>query len=611
MAAFKPSAMLFAVKSFIAAMLALYIALSIGLANPSWAVVTAYVVAQSRAGAVLSKGAYRIVGTTVGAAISVFLVPPLANTPELLSVAVALWLGFCVFLATIDRTARSYMFVLAGFSTCIIVFPGFSHPEAIFTTAVLRVQEITLGILCSSVVHGTILPSASTELLLGRLDGALRDAARWTADALAEGRSQTLNHDRRQFAIAINEIHDLLVHVGYEGASHGQRRLSPALLAQMDRLLPLSAGVDDRILELRRLGPMTPEVANLLNEVRAWVEGMSRSKNDQSSEANRLRRRCAELEPIAVPGMAWQNALLLNLLARLSDLIVVYGNCMILRRALIASPHNEEERRRIRAIVKTGSRAIERDYAGALMAAASTTIAFITACTLWIASSWEGGANAAMMAGVFFAIYSGVGNPMLALKNKFIGVVIRLLLGALYVLAILPSIGSFPWLAAALAPVLLVSGALLTMPRHSALAFNLIIGVLNPSIIAERFVPDFPAYLNNGLASLTGIYFALIMMKMMQSLWLEGAIRRLLRSSRIDIACGKNRAIMRWRSKMVHRIALLATRAGNIGGIDAGPTVEALRDLRTGLSLAELAELRSRLPAEAQGDIALSFCRKA
>jgi uncharacterized membrane protein YccC len=302
--------------------------------------------------------------------------------------------------------------------------------------------------------------------------------------------------------------------------------------------------------------------------------------------------------------MAWQNAILLNLLARLSDLIVVYGNCMVLCRALIASPHREEERRRIRAIVRTGSRAIERDYAGALMAAASTTIAFITACTLWIASSWEGGANAVMMAGVFFAIYSGVGNPVLALKNKFIGVAMRLPLGALYLLAILPSIDSFPWLVASLAPVLFVSGVLLTEPRYSALAFNLIIGVLGPTIIAERFIPDFTAYLNSSLASLTGIYFALIMMKMMQSLWLEGATRRLLRSGRIDIACGKNRAIMRWRSKMAHRIALLATRAGNIGRIDAGPTVEALRDLRTGLSLAELAELRSRLPAEAQGEIA-------
>lgn len=602
--AVKPSAMLFSVKSFLAAMLALYVALSIGLQNPSWAVITAYVVAQPRLGAVVSKGVYRVAGTIIGAAMAVFLVPPLGNSPELLSAVIALWLGFCVFLAATDRTARSYLFVLSGFSTCIIVFPGFSHPEAIFTTAVLRVQEITLGIVCSAIVHATLMPSSSTELLLGRLDRALSDAARWSADALAQNRSETLDRDRRQLAIAVDEIHELLRHAGYEGVGHGrQRRLYAALLAQIERLLPLSAGVDDRILELWRIGAMTPDVADLLDEVRVWVEGASSSAEDQGSEAERLRQRCAELEPIAEPGMTWRNALVLNLLARLSDLITVHGNCRMLRGALTSGLPNEEERRRICVLIKTGSRAIERDCVGALIAAASTTVALFIASNLWIASGWEGGASAVMMAGVFFAIYSGLGNPALALKNKFIGVVVRLLLGSLYVLVILPSIDSFPWLVAALAPTLLISGALLTTPRHSALAFNLIIGVLNPTIISERFVPDFASYLNNGLATLTGIYFALVMMKMTQSLWLGGASRRLLRAGRIDIARGTNKAMTQWRSRMGHRIALLATRAGNPAGIDARPTAEAWCDLRAGLSLAELAGLKSRLPAEAEREV--------
>ncbi|SNB66870.1 Uncharacterized membrane protein YccC [Arboricoccus pini] len=599
--AFNPSAVLFSVKSFIAGMLALYIALSMGFANPNWAIITSYVVAQPRAGAVLSKSLYRAVGTAIGAAMSVFVVPPLVNAPELLSLAIALWLGLCVFLAAIDRTSRSYMFVLAGYSTCIIVFPTLIQPESIFTTAVLRVQEITLGIACSGIVHATLRPNSSGKFLRDRLDGALRDAARWTADALSASRPATLDRDRRRLAVAVNEIHDLVTHASYESAQHArQRRLYRALLMQIERVLPLSAAVDDRILELRQAEALPPDITVHLAKVGEWATMAYANSSDQRKEAKRLRERCAELEPLAKPGMTWEDALRLSLLARLSDLVTVYENCLALKNAIIAAPRDDEERRQVQGLLTLEPRAIDRDYVGALAAAASTTIALFSACLLWIASGWEGGAGAVMLTGVFFALYSGFASPALLLKNKFIGVVVRLSLGAVYVLTVIPSIDGFPALAISLAPVLVISGVLLTAPRYSPLAFNLIIGVLSPSIIADHFESDFGAYINNGLASLTGIYFALIMMRLLQPLWLAGAAQRLLRAGWNDIVHGRYLASLRWRNRMGHRLALLTMRSNNIGPLSSQMTADALRDLRIGLSLAELAGLRPTLTTAAR-----------
>src|ERR1051325_7874919 len=54
---------LFSLKSLAAALLAFYVALSIGLERPYWAFLTSYIVAQPLAGAVLSKAAFRLVGT--------------------------------------------------------------------------------------------------------------------------------------------------------------------------------------------------------------------------------------------------------------------------------------------------------------------------------------------------------------------------------------------------------------------------------------------------------------------------------------------------------------------------------------------------------------------
>src|SRR5262245_20601068 len=69
-------AVLFSVKSFAAAIIAYYISLRIGFAQPVWAVTTAYLVSQPLAGAVVSKALFRVLGTFLGAAAAVALLPP-------------------------------------------------------------------------------------------------------------------------------------------------------------------------------------------------------------------------------------------------------------------------------------------------------------------------------------------------------------------------------------------------------------------------------------------------------------------------------------------------------------------------------------------------------
>lgn len=66
-------------------MLAVYVSLRIGLPRPFWAMMTAYIVSAPFAGPTRSKAIYHPVGTFLGAASAVLLVPPLVDSPELLS----------------------------------------------------------------------------------------------------------------------------------------------------------------------------------------------------------------------------------------------------------------------------------------------------------------------------------------------------------------------------------------------------------------------------------------------------------------------------------------------------------------------------------------------
>ena len=59
---------IFSLKTFIAGMLALYIAFYFDLSRPYWALASVYIVSNPFVGATRSKALYRVLGTTLGVA---------------------------------------------------------------------------------------------------------------------------------------------------------------------------------------------------------------------------------------------------------------------------------------------------------------------------------------------------------------------------------------------------------------------------------------------------------------------------------------------------------------------------------------------------------------
>jgi len=213
----KRSEMLFSAKCFGASMLALYISLAAGLPRPFWAMMTAYIIASPFSGAVRSKALFRVCGTLIGSTMTIFLVPRLANAPELLSLALACWVGVCLYVSLLDRTPRSYIFMLAGYTAGLIGFPAVTDPSAIFDTGLARVEEITIGILSATVVHSLVFPQGVGPVLLGRLDRAIADAQRWMRDVLQPGadKAQAV-HTRLALAGEISEMRVMSTHLPFD-----------------------------------------------------------------------------------------------------------------------------------------------------------------------------------------------------------------------------------------------------------------------------------------------------------------------------------------------------------------------------------------------------------
>ncbi|KQN02913.1 Fusaric acid resistance protein [Sphingobium sp. Leaf26] len=598
-------AALFSLKCLAAAMLALFVAYSIGLERPYWAFLTSYMVAQPMAGAVISKAVFRAIGTLVGAVFAVAIVPPLVNAPELLVLAMASWLGLCVFVSLLDRTPRSYMFVLAGYTACLIVFPDVDTPQTIFTIAALRVQEILIGIACGSLIHGVIMPGSITGLLLARVDAMLRDAERWSRDAIATEPVEGLDAERRRMAQDVTELHQMSIHLPFDISRLAPRvRTVRALQDQLSMLLPLGAAAEDRLAQLKAAnGGMVPrQVEALIADVRSWLDTPAPDNVVRAERAQALIDRCTALEPEATADMGWADMMRLSLYARLATMIAVHRDCRDLYDQMVTHSRAAVTPRVAQLLEGRRNRELHRDYASAARGAFSAFMTITLGCAIWILSGWKDGGTAVMLAGVFLALFAAVDNPLAPLKGFMIGTVAASALGAVYGFAIMPRLDGFAQLALAYSPPLLILGAMMASPRWMGIALPTLLGLGSPVLLSDHYVNAFASYANGAVAQIVGIWFAILMAGLLQSAGVERAIRRTLRAGWADIA---NRATLMsppdvrgWINRMLDRIALLAPRLAATRADSGKPLYDALRDLRTGVAIGELRQLRLDLPTQ-------------
>ena len=223
---------IFSVNCYIATILTMFIAFSLDLKSPGWAMTTVYLTSQPLSGAMRAKAVYRVIGTFVGAAAMVAIVPNLVNAPELTTLAIMLWVALCVFVSLLDRTPRSYMFVLSGYTAALIGFPSVLAPDTVFDTAVSRVEEITLGVVCAAIVHSLIFPKSVFSAFEQKLRSAMARhaplARRWLDPASdSAGRNGTAP-DSRRYQRALFARHELaLRHLAASSGYRHHSRLRP------------------------------------------------------------------------------------------------------------------------------------------------------------------------------------------------------------------------------------------------------------------------------------------------------------------------------------------------------------------------------------------------
>ena len=588
--------MLFSVKSFAAAMLAVYLSLRIGLPRPFWAMMTAYIVAAPFAGPTRSKGWYRAGGTLLGAIFVTITVPRLVNSPELLALVIALWIGGCLYVSLLDRTPRSYMLMLAGYTAGLIAFPAVNDPGAVFDIGLARVEEITLGMLCATLVHSLVFPQPFGPVILRRLDGAMRDAQHWIRDALAGASAHNTHDDRRKLAGDITELRVMSTHLPFD-TSHLRWTANAvhALQERLARFVAIVSGVDDRLQTLRAhdAGAVAARWQALLDDIVAYTAAHCDAGPDAGAA---LQARIDAMRPRPATGndLDWIGLLEHNLAARLRRLVDVWTETSALRQHIDAGVHGKLPAA-VRHLPGVSAHGLHLDRGMAALSAFATIVAVLACCGFWIATGWPAGATAPMMCAVLCCFFSTQDDPVPFIKSFLAWTVYSVPFSALYLLVLLPAVHSFEMLVLVCAPVFLVLGVLLARPATFGRAMPFLFGICGTLALIDTHNADMVTFLNVTLSQLIGVAVAATATGMLRRVGADWTARRLLQAGWRELArlgSGEKITLAAFSARMVDRIALLTPRLAQSG---ASQATGAFNDLRVGLNMTVLQATGPRL----------------
>jgi uncharacterized membrane protein YccC len=146
----------FAIRIWIAAVVALYLSFWLELESPSSAIVTVAILAERTRGQALEKAAFRLIATIVGVVVSIAITGMFSQTRDLLLIAFAAWLGLCVYLSGLLDGNRAYAAVLSGYTVAFLAVQQMDDPAHVFESSMARGAAIVIGIVSVTIINDVL-----------------------------------------------------------------------------------------------------------------------------------------------------------------------------------------------------------------------------------------------------------------------------------------------------------------------------------------------------------------------------------------------------------------------------------------------------------------------
>ena len=528
--AFRPNKLdwIFASKTFLAGMLSLYVAFSLDLAYPIWAIGTVFVIANPYTGMAASKSVYRVLGTLLGAIVSLAVTPNLINTPELFTLFLATWVGFCLYFSLLDRTPRSYIFMLAGYTTVIICYNIIYNIEttSMFDMAIGRFIEITVGVLCSAVVNAVLFPMHIGPVVKTRVSQTLQDTRAvfdkiLNADVKAINYSATLSHITRDIA----DIHVMAVYLSYEkSALQGMTKPLQEMLHQLSMLVTNLVAMAERIQQLDHIDvAYRPALEKVHVQIVEFLQG------DQAileQELNHLPEQFeSSFQDVFDSALPQQQVILASLKMDVRHFI---QNIRAIKLIWQRIQQGDDSLPATVIPMSTTYPNLHRDHGIAVRGGVSAFIVVIVATGFWIVSGWKAGFMMAEMAAICACILTSMDNPVPALKIFIRGSLYAAIIVFIYAYGIFPQVSAFWMLAIVLAPFCMYCLMLFLHPPLTGLALPLLMGVVMGLNLQNRYHLDQVTFFDASIGTVLGPIISVYVIHLVRAMSPDITAKRIL-----------------------------------------------------------------------------------
>ncbi|MGP4769996.1 FUSC family protein [Acinetobacter sp. PFS20] len=529
--AFRPSRLdlIFAIKTFIAGMLALFVSFELDLINPMWSIGTVLIIANPYSGMVSSKCVYRVIGTMGGAVVALTLTPHLINTPWLFTVVLSLWVGFALYVSLLDRTPRSYAFMLAGYSTAMIVFNSITYIDQynIFDIALARVIEISIGVISSAVVSATILPMHIGSAIKQRVIKTLKDTENLFANLLTADPQQNNTQLLATITRDTTDIHALAVHLSYEkGELHGMTKPLQEMLHQISMVVANLVALSERIKQLQelrfiethseKLQQLSAHVVHFLEQKNLIIdENILQLPDEFESDFLSLMESASTHQQVLVAAMK------MDVRHFISNVLAVKVLWQRIQQGNKEIPDNITP-------MTTKYPSLHRDHGVAIRGGISAVLITFIVTGVWIISGWKAGFMMAQMGAVTACILTALDNPVPVLRIFIWGSIASAVLVFVYAFGIFPHVTTFWELGLVLLPMFLFAVSMMAnqmlMPVGMVLGINTMMG-LN---LHNAYSMDAVSYLDGSFAMILGVLVSLVVIDVVRAMSPDTSASRIL-----------------------------------------------------------------------------------
>ncbi|KAE9647185.1 FUSC family protein [Pseudomonas sp. PB103] len=500
-------------KVLLAAFLTLWLAMRLELPQPRTAMITVFIVMQPQSGQVFAKSFYRFLGTLAGSAMMVTLIALFAQNTELFLGSLAIWVGICSAGAARCRNFRAYGFVLAGYTAAMVGLPALAHPDGAFMAAVWRVLEISLGILCATVISAAILPQTAsaamrnalyqrfgvfalfvTDGLRGRSKAESFEASnvRFIAEAVGleglrsvtvfedphmrrrNGRLSRLNSEFMGITTRFNALHQLLERLRVNGEEHVVAAIRPGL----QDLAEVLDGFSGRALT-------SPDAARLATALATYKEGLP-------VRVRTLRGVFQDTDPSEAEQLDFHTAY--ELLYRFVDDLHSYAQT----HASLADHRHERERWDEPFTPQT-------NWWAAAASGIRASFILVVLGSYWVATAWPSGATMTLIAAATVGLSAATPNPKRMAFQMACGTFLGALIGFVEMFFIFPWIDGFPLLCVMLAPVIVLGSFLTSRPQYAGVGLGLLIFFSTGSVPDNLTIYNPYTFINDYIAMVMGM----------------------------------------------------------------------------------------------------------